>query len=243
MQIRPANFFRGATLVAHMVHRDESQGVGALIRRLREERGLTQGQLATYARVSRAWLSRVEIDSIKRPDREKLERVAQALRVPPETLLSAAGYRVGPPPPVQRTRTPQEILKELERVTPILVPETTQPASAGPGAYAESEYWPYWPGPGERGHEFIAVPVTGDCLEPYIRSGERVIVDKSAVPRPGDIVVAVHEGEVVVKILRQRNGRLYLEAVRGQPPILVGEETTIIGVVRMAMHRPRVPES
>lgn len=60
-------------------------------------------------------------------------------------------------------------------------------------------------------------------------------MDKSASPRPGDIVVAIHEGEAVVKILRQRNGRLYLEAVQGQPPIEVGPHTQIIGVVKMAM--------
>lgn len=224
-----------------MVRPGKQQEVGATIRRLREQRGLTQGQLATYARVSRAWLSRVEIGDIKRPDRARLERIARVLGVAPEILLAAAGYIEKEPPPVP-VRLPQDLARELVQTMPILVPEIEQPVSAGPGAYVEERYWPYWPEPGERNHDFIAVPVRGNCLEPYILEGERVIVDRSASPQPGDIVVAIHEGEAVVKILRQRNGRLYLEAVQGQPPIEVGPQTQIVGVVKMAMRRPRIVE-
>lgn len=211
--------------------------LGALIRKLREERGLTQGQLTEYAKVKRSWLSLVETGKRKRPERELLEKIAVVLHIPSETLLAEAGYRVKPLPAPPR-RTPQEILRELEAVTPILVPETTQPASAGAGALVEAEYWPYLPQPGERGHTFIAVPVTGDCMEPRIKAGERVIVDKSASPKPGDVVLAIHDEEAVVKILEQRNGKLYLVALKRRPPKEVTPEMQIIGVVKMVMHRP-----
>ncbi len=75
----------------------ESDNIGALIKKLREKAGLTQGQLAEYARVTRAWLAGVEAGNIKKPEQEKLQQVATILRVPAETLLAAAGYRVTGP--------------------------------------------------------------------------------------------------------------------------------------------------
>lgn len=214
--------------------------VGRLVRRLRNARGLTQGQLATYANVPRSWLSLLELDRIAQPDRDRLEQLAVVLGVRREVLWGAAGYRTEPMPP-PAARKPDEILRELQaamREAPILAPETTQAVSAGPGAPAEAEYWPYYPTPEERGHEFVAVKVSGTCMEPRIREGDRVIVDKTATPRDGDIVVALHEGELLVKQLEKRNGDYYLVALQDQPPIKVNGETRIIGVVRMAMYRP-----
>ena len=200
---------------------------------------MSQEQLARKAHVKRAWLSHVELGRREKPEREMLEALAGPLGVPASTLLAAAGYRVAPLPPPPR-RSPAEIARELEaalREAPILIPETIGAVSAGPGTTGEAEMWPYWPPAGERGHEFTVVRVVGTCMEPHIREGERVVVDKSASPRPGDIVAAEHDGERIVKVLERRNGDLWLTAMQGQPPIKVDERTQIIGVVRMAMHR------
>ncbi len=217
----------------------QPEHVGALIKRLRSERGLTQGQLATYAQVTRSWLSLVELGRRERPEREMLERVASVLRVPPETLLAAAGYRVTPVPP-RKQRTPQEIIRELEatmREAPIMVEVLPQPVSAGAGA-PEVESVPFWPKPGERNHVYKAVEVVGECMEPRIMRGHFVIVDLNAEPRAGDVVVAQDDGEYLVKILEQRNGDLYLVAVQPQPPIKVTERTRIVGVVKGAHYTP-----
>lgn len=72
--------------------------IGQMIKRLREARGWNQVELAGLAEVTRSWLSRVELDSIRKPEREMLERVARVLGVPPETIWAAAGYRVKPLP-------------------------------------------------------------------------------------------------------------------------------------------------
>jgi len=221
-----------------------TENLGGLIRRLRTERGLTQGQLATYAQVSRPWVARVESGEIRRPERERLERLAVLLHVPSEILLAAAGYRVGPqpsPPPRRAEDLARELQAAIEREreeAPILVPETSQPASAGPGVFAEAEYWPYMPAADERRHQFVAVPVVGNCMEPRLREGERVIVDKDASPRPGDIVVAVHDGETIIKQLERRDGELWLVALQGRKPIRIDESTRLLGVVKMVMRRP-----
>jgi phage repressor protein C with HTH and peptisase S24 domain len=133
---------------------------------------------------------------------------------------------------VARKRTYEDVLRELEELSPIMVPETHSPASAGPGTFADTEVWPYMPPVGERRHEYIAVPVRGNCMEPRIPEGSRVIVDKTAEARPGDIVLAEHDGGYIIKQLERQNGDLYLTAIQGRPPIKVTEETRIIGVVK-----------
>ena len=220
----------------------QHEQLGHMVRRLRESMGLTQEELARLAHVTRQWLGHVEEGRRRRPDRERLEDLARALRIPPDTLLHAAGYRTERLPIAPTRRTPEELVRELQvmlRESPIMVPITSQPASAGAGTLpADQEYVPYVPTPEERGHEFIAVRVTGDCLAPMIAAGHIAIVDRNASPRAGDVVLAVHNSEVMVKILEQRNGDLWLVALSEQPPRKVDEGTRIIGVVAMATYKP-----
>ena len=61
----------------------KSEGVGELIRTLRQERGLTLRGLAERAGVSPGFLSKIE-NRQSIPSRENLERLCAALEVPPE---------------------------------------------------------------------------------------------------------------------------------------------------------------
>jgi transcriptional regulator with XRE-family HTH domain len=66
--------------------------LGDKIRQLREEFGLTQGQLAGGASVSQGYLSQLENGDVKNPSAAVLLRVAQAMNVDPDELFEAAGY-------------------------------------------------------------------------------------------------------------------------------------------------------
>lgn len=66
--------------------------LGDKIRALREECGLTQGQLAGSASVSQGYLSQLENGDVKNPSAAVLLRVAQAMHVDPDELFEAAGY-------------------------------------------------------------------------------------------------------------------------------------------------------
>jgi transcriptional regulator with XRE-family HTH domain len=66
--------------------------LGDKIRELREEFGLTQGQLAGCASVSQGYLSQLENGDVKNPSAAVLLRVAQAMHVDPDDLFEAAGY-------------------------------------------------------------------------------------------------------------------------------------------------------
>ena len=66
--------------------------LGDKIRQLREETGLTQGQLAAGSSVSQGYLSQLENGEVKNPSAAVLLRVAQAIKIDPDELFEAAGY-------------------------------------------------------------------------------------------------------------------------------------------------------
>ncbi|OFW64779.1 MAG: hypothetical protein A2Y74_04885 [Actinobacteria bacterium RBG_13_63_9] len=66
-------------------------GLGARIRGLREEIGMSQAQLASQAELSQGYLSQIENDEVQNPSASVLFRLAQALHVDPRCLLEAAG--------------------------------------------------------------------------------------------------------------------------------------------------------
>ncbi len=66
--------------------------LGDRIRQLREEFGLTQGQLASSSSVSQGYLSQLENGEVKNPSAAVLLRVAHAMRIDPDDLFDAAGY-------------------------------------------------------------------------------------------------------------------------------------------------------
>ena len=66
--------------------------LGDRIRKLRDQRELTQGQLAQSSAVSQGYLSQLENGEVKNPSAAVLLRVAQAVDVDPDELFEAAGY-------------------------------------------------------------------------------------------------------------------------------------------------------
>jgi DNA polymerase V len=80
-----------------------------------------------------------------------------------------------------------------------------------------------------------------------IVDGDLLVIDRSVDARPGMVVVAVHEGEFLLRRLQRRGGRLVLVASDGaSPPIplpidpeggeAAAEDIELWGVVRHAVH-------
>lgn len=65
--------------------------IGPVVRQLRQERNLSQEALASSARVSSGYLSKLERGLYKAPSYEVLSRIAAALAMPPVELYRAAG--------------------------------------------------------------------------------------------------------------------------------------------------------
>lgn len=66
--------------------------LGDRIRQLREQSGLTQGQLAQSSAVSQGYLSQLENGEVKNPSAAVLLRVAEAMQIDADELFEAAGY-------------------------------------------------------------------------------------------------------------------------------------------------------
>ncbi len=71
-----------------------------------------------------------------------------------------------------------------------------------------------------------------------ISDGDRLIVDRSLEPRDGQIVVAVVDGEFLVKTLRRRGVPRLVAANSEFPDIpLADRDVQIWGVVTYVLHR------
>ncbi len=63
-----------------------SKKLGENIRRIREEKGMSQGDICQITGMDRGYISRVESGS-KNPTISNLEKIAKALKVNPDELL------------------------------------------------------------------------------------------------------------------------------------------------------------
>jgi len=84
------------------------------------------------------------------------------------------------------------------------------------------------------------VRVTGDSMVGAgIHSGDLLVVDRSLEPRDGQVAIAVVDGELLVKRLRWRKSRLFLEAEHPDyPPLQIREAMNfeVWGVVTHSIH-------
>jgi transcriptional regulator with XRE-family HTH domain len=71
---------------------DVRQRVGLNVRKLRQERGLSQEELAFECDLHRTYVSGVE-RGVRNPTVSVVDRIARALRVPAPRLLEGTGYR------------------------------------------------------------------------------------------------------------------------------------------------------
>jgi transcriptional regulator with XRE-family HTH domain len=90
---------------------DRAVAFGALARRLRRQRGLTQAQLARRLPMSGANLSRIELGAQGPPSEELVLAIAHALDTDPTPLLRAAGRTYS------RVTFEERVLSQLETLT------------------------------------------------------------------------------------------------------------------------------
>ncbi|MDL0433815.1 LexA family transcriptional regulator [Marinobacter sp. TBZ242] len=84
---------------------------------------------------------------------------------------------------------------------------------------------------------FLAV--TGDSMGPLgIHEGDTLVVDRSVDARPGQIIVAMVDGEITVKRYERIDDKHYLSSgnPRYAPIPLVDTECQVWGVVRAVIH-------
>lgn len=94
-----------------------------------------------------------------------------------------------------------------------------------------------------RGHEastFVLRVEGWSMLGAGIFDGDEVLVDRAVEPKPGHVVVACRGGELTIKRLAMKDGRLVLAAENPRFKDIVpkdGEEWTIWGVATRVLHK------
>lgn len=187
--------------------------LGTLIKRLREEQNLSQKELAHQARVKRSWLSHVETGERKKPEPERLERVAVALSIPPAKLLALAGHRAERAA-IMPELTTEQLVRLLElRVRDVvripilghvpagdLFPEEQEPVEVLPlpKVWLRGATRPY------------LLIVNGDSMAGNLESGDLVLVDPDGQWTNGKVVVVRVEHETTVKRIFRDNDKVRL---------------------------------
>ena len=94
-----------------------------------------------------------------------------------------------------------------------------------------------------QGHEAatFVLRVSGwSMLGAGIHDGDEIVVDRAIEPRPGHVVIAIRNGELTVKRLKVRAGKLVLapeNAHFSEIELKDGEEWSIWGVATRVLHK------
>ena len=88
--------------------------IGTVLRQAREVRGLTSIETARSARISSAYLSKLENDAVKRPSPEVLHQLSDVLGVPYAELMALVGHPVpGAEPSLDHARLGEALFADL----------------------------------------------------------------------------------------------------------------------------------
>jgi len=175
--------------------------VGALIKRLLKEKGLSQKQLATLSGVDRGYINQLVAGKEGSISLRIARKLAKGLGKPPEIFLQN-GIQ-------SRPETLEELLDRLRLAAPRSIPVYLDyPFHAGDGV-GPTDYVYRHPKRANRSAEGYLV--YGECLEPVVGNGDIIIVDRDAVILNGDLVACVVDNKLCVARLRKVADELWLE--------------------------------
>ena len=185
------------------------QTLGSTLRKFREERGWSQAQLAMKAGVPRSNISLIELGRLANPRADALLKLARAFNRPDvEELYQAAGYEVGVKGE-RRVETPEEILEKLKVAQPISVPVYGE--FHWGTVHDEPVEYVYRARIREAGKNLEGYVVRGDCMAPKIEPGDIVIVNRDRAPEPGNVVICVTHGQIIVGRLKVVKSEIWVE--------------------------------
>ncbi len=196
-----------------------------LVKRLREEKGLSQRQLALLAETNNTDISNVETGKTKYFRHDFLRKLAKALNVSTLMLLQAAGYIASdeelPPDAI--------LLEELEKkyhAIPVI-------GRVSAGQLQEAIEHPEFvvPMPPRMNADFV-LTVYGDSMEPFYYDGDWVYVKKQPVAENGEHVVARIDDKVTIKIYQLLDHTIILRPANPAYNIISSPNIRVIGIVQ-----------
>jgi len=167
--------------------------LGKYIKAIRRRRGLSQWELSRLSGLTRSHLSRLELDDFENPSAETFLSLARALKIHPNDLYQAAGYIEGNAR-FRRSlaKTPEEALADIEQVPfkPVPLLDTINNRTSGLVKYRRQEP------ADESTHSVIGLLARGFSLEPEIKEGDIIFVDREQQPVPRKVVLCCQDEKV-----------------------------------------------
>jgi SOS-response transcriptional repressor LexA len=204
--------------------------LGARIREVLSQKGLTQAQLARLVGVKQQTISYICAADSPASTSRYATKIAQVLGVNPSWLQSGEGGQHDLTVRIELEGVELTVrrvpLINNKDVAALLDGRITPDSKAGLMTDANV------------GKRSFAVEIEGDSMRPLFRPGDRIVVDPDLLPEPGDFVVAHAQGAVTFRKYRARGNDLFeLAPLNDDWPVIKSElmDIKIVGV--MVEHR------
>lgn len=158
---------------------------GKFIKETREKYNWSQAKLAMKAGVSRSAIAMVESGRRKTPRGDNLIRIITALGISFDGLLSVGEHK----------ESPEEILERFRLAQPVSVPVYGKFHFGS--VHDEPLEYVYLARDKTVGKNIEAYRVEGHCMEPLIKNGDIVIVDRDRACKAGDVVICLDDNEFI----------------------------------------------
>lgn len=183
---------------------DQMENWGFIIKRLMESRGLSQSEFAAKSGLGQSHISRIVNGDYKTPSYDTIVKLASGLSMSTAQISKEIFGQSAPQPPTDALEPLRRLQVELQSV-PIY---TDFPFHAGdPVDVAEYAYLSRKGAP----KHLEGYLVKGTCLEPDIKDGDIIIVDREGAIDNGDILACLIDGELHLARLRKVADELWLE--------------------------------
>ena len=203
--------------------------LGARIRQVLSEKGLSQAQLARLVGVKQQTISYICAPDSPASTSRYAPKIASVLGVNPTWLQSGEGGKYD-----------QTVRIELEgvelRVTQVPLLNKNSVLDYMSGATKPEKRAGLMTDATVSGKSF-AVEIEGDSMRPLFRPGDRIVIDPSLAPEPGDFVLAHTQGAITFRKYRARGDSFELAPMNDDWPVIRSDsgDVKILGV--MVEHR------
>jgi transcriptional regulator with XRE-family HTH domain len=173
---------------------------GSRLKRIREIKGLSQGELAEESGVDRSYISKLESGVTLNPTGDIIKKLAKPLNVSLDIIMGVC------PIPEPKKETTEELLEKLRLAAPVSIPVYDRFYVHAGAEHAEIMEYVYRAREKAAGENIEAFIVHGHCLTPRVGNGDIVITDRERAPEPGNILLCLKDDELVVGIYQVRDG-------------------------------------
>ncbi len=209
----------------------KEESTGALIKRLREQRGLSQRKLASLSGIDRGYINQLEAGRGGSISLRLARALAGALAVRPEIFLNSENIEYPAHRPLEAILAEAQQRYELLEIVELPIRGTI------PAGYPSSEE--------ENIDGYVSIPkeelgavkkgiyalkVNGDSLQgDGIYSGDLVIVEPNPEISDGKIYAIRLENEVVARHLYQEDNKVKLASSNGSYQVMEVNQVEILG--------------